>query len=136
MSNTTIKFWRETGSGPVASTFAPSEAAEIVQVRFILSKSSGTHEALSAKHISAAGEIFNGHYFGQSMNHKTGVRTEEPLFIDRGDTIDFSYPNTDGVAWGLEVAYEVFGGAHAQDLPDSVPKSTKGAGRNGGASNG
>jgi DEAD/DEAH box helicase domain-containing protein len=40
------------------------------------------------------------------------------------------------VAWGLEVAYEVFGSTQGQGQENATPHPSKGAGRKGGASNG
>jgi hypothetical protein len=134
MADTIIKFWRATGSGPLAEAFTPAEVAKIVQVKFRMSQAS--QEALSARHVSAAGDIFGAHFFGIAMYPNPAGRFGDPLYIDQGDSIHFAHPNAGEVEWGLEVAYEVFGGAQAQGLPDSVPKSTKGAGRKGGVSNG
>jgi len=104
----TVSFFKATGSGAVDETFAPNFVVRILQIKFTLSDPGVASENLTCDIDAVAGAEYDGRVLNEPMG---GAETlikgyEPPVFLDKGDNLNFSYENSGSATWGLEVAFE------------------------------
>lgn len=100
-------YHRATGSGAMASTFAPDVNFVVFSIRLHLSAAGATAENFTAQVDSIAGIEHDLLLASQDMNTETDfIQTfEDGLSFERGSDIDLAYTNTDANTFGVEIAY-------------------------------
>lgn len=96
------------GSAAIAYTFNPGKSVYITEVRLHLSAAGGAVENLTITHNSALGAGFDVVHLTQAMAAVTNLvwRPEDgPLYVFKGETIEFAYANSNARDYGLEIIY-------------------------------
>lgn len=106
------RFYRATGSGAIAHTLAPAQAAgrpiRIVSIRLHLSAGGGA-ETFTAAVDSATNAVYDGTFYSASVSGVTDLFTSPDFIIDGADEIDFALTNAGAATWGLEVIWVPLG---------------------------
>lgn len=98
-------YWK--GSGAISETLDIDEAIMIHEVRLHLSAAGGSSENFSVKLDSHNGSEYDVVFSATDMNALTDKHWQPtyPVYVSGEDAVDFTYTNTNGKTWGLEVVF-------------------------------
>lgn len=104
----TTSFHQATGAAAVADAFSPNSDIKLLQVKFTLSAAGSVGDTLTGTIDAGAGAAYDALLVSEllSGNQNVIVGFNPPIYMPKGDVINFAYPNTGNATWGLEVAYE------------------------------
>lgn len=96
-----------TGSGVLSVTLNPGYAFDLEGVRLHLSAAAATSENFTIDIDANEGSAYDTNIFTQDMATVQDVlwQPDRPIKFVNGDQLVFSYTNTDGRTWGLEIIY-------------------------------
>lgn len=101
-----------TGSGAMDVTFDPGGSCRIIQINLHLNTVSATEEEFSGDLDSANGTEYDVDIYTKDMDAvKDVILTHYDLgdfFVFEGDTVVFTWANSNSRTWGLEVVYRSY----------------------------
>jgi len=97
----------ETGAGAMSVTFTPGKDFTFEEVRLHLSAASATAENFVVTLVSGKGAVYNIKLYSQDMDTVQDLvyQPEKKHDFDEGDSLTFTWTNTNARTWGLEIAY-------------------------------
>jgi hypothetical protein len=94
-------------AGALATTLAPSRAFNLLGVRLHISAVGGAG-SLTAKMDANAGAAYDTVLLTQDLAAISDLAwiPTQPMHFDKGDEIDFAWPNAGNLTYGIEIMYE------------------------------
>lgn len=98
---------KQKGNGVLNYSLNINRQIQIEEIRLHLVEVGATSENFVVSIDSGSGDEYNCSLHSQDMNTKYSDlhQPTRPYLVDADDSVVFSYANTDGSSWGLEVVY-------------------------------